>query len=60
MNQKKPALLFALLFLLPFAVVFAQAAEPRPSASPESVVKSYLEALKSGQYLAVAEMMYPE
>jgi hypothetical protein len=60
MNQKKPAVLFVLLFLLSFAVAFAQAAEPRPAASPESVVKSYLEALKSGQYLAVAELMHPE
>jgi hypothetical protein len=60
MNQKKPAVLFVLLFLLSFAVAFAQAAEPRPAASPESVVKSYLEALKSGEYLAVAEMMHPE
>lgn len=60
MTQKRPAFLCAFLFLLSISAVFARAAEPRSSASPESVVKSYLEALKSGQYLAVAELMHPE
>lgn len=46
--------------MLSLAGTSAQAAEPPASPSPESVVQSYVQALQSGQYQAVAELMHPE
>jgi len=60
MNPKNPILPCALLVVLSLAGVSVQAAEPPASPSPESVVQSYAQALQSGRYLALAELMHPE
>jgi hypothetical protein len=60
MNKKTPTFFFAVLFVLSFAGAYADAAKSPAPSSPESVVQGYLRALKSGQYLAVAEFMHPE
>jgi hypothetical protein len=60
MNRRNPLLPCALLFVLSLVGVSARAADSPASSSPEFVVQSYLQAVQSGQYLAVAELMHPE
>lgn len=59
-SQKTQFRLLAFLVVLSFFGSLAQAAEPVASPSPESVVGSYLEAMKAGQYLESAKLMHPE
>lgn len=63
--SKNTILLFSLLLLLSLSGAFAQTAKPAPAPAPaapsaESVVQSYLETLKSGDFQKSAELMHPE
>ena len=58
--QKNPIFPCVLFLVLSFIGPFAQAAEPPAPSSPESVVESYLQAMRGGQYLKLAELIHPE